>query len=210
MTHLETVATHAARMSRKPNKTQAFDILKSAIEGERALSDKEAASLYNFFMPAINKKKVKNDTEWLALAAEKQSSYREYLTFLHSDGETTYCTNGYRLHFIHDKREAGYYDQQGEKVDVDLNYPDVKRVIPNKKEMTKHTVKISELAVKYSDANIKAINLYDDMWFSVEMVLQALQGVDDVEFFASEGLNLVLFENIADTGRTAVIMPLAK
>jgi hypothetical protein len=124
----------AANQRRKPTKTNAFQSLRTLIDNPDESRQADAiADLYAFFMPPAPKV-PKTPFEWLASACADKNDLRAYLRMVRSDGARAYATNGHILFIDNsDKRAAGYYDIAGNPIDDSATYPDIDRVIPERK-----------------------------------------------------------------------------
>ena len=135
MTGIQTIATAASRLRKKPSKVEAFEIVESAAISEGRMSEEQLAVLYVFFMPTITK--IKSPFHWCVKAKGKKD-VRYYLNHVYSDGVRTMATDGHRLHVINEVREKGWYDNNDQLIHQDgyANYPDMDRVIPSGKGFT--------------------------------------------------------------------------
>lgn len=120
------IQTAAHRLNRKLKKHEAQAIIESLYNGHAA-DPKDLAALYKYFMPAIPKRC--DPVAWVAKARSKEQ-VRVYLTQSYSDGKYLIATDGHRMHWIETDLPAGYYDHDGQLIDIDGTFPDWKRVIP--------------------------------------------------------------------------------
>lgn len=131
MTNIDTAAFNAAKI----NKEQAAYLIKQAYytatpSGGQKLSQNELAALYKFFLPTVKNTKAKNAVEWVNLAVSRDKS-RPHLTLSYSgNGSELAGTCGHRLHLAECNLQAGFYNSRGDKIDVDYNYMDYRKVIP--------------------------------------------------------------------------------
>lgn len=190
----------------KPNKKQAFAIVKELIAISEKDIDIELGQLYNFFLPSIPAK-PKTDMQWVSKALEKKGTHRPQLVNAYSDGETLVGTDGHRMHWLENSHlPTGFYNSQEGKLDLDdLVYPDFKRVIPSKvytwsgnfADCEKREVTGYLVYIFHSDGHSK------ECAFNKQFIDQALSGMDNPDFCLTEdGQRL----HIKDGLKNAVIM----
>lgn len=194
------------------NKANALNILRDMVDvGNNVITDEQLAALYSYFTPNIKRRKPKNDFEWLQQAAGTEET-RPYLHHLHSDGEDIHATDGNRLHILTKALPEGFYNSEGIKIDVDANYPDVKRVIPKTNDVKNVTLSECKRDLTYSGSfrinGICVINLWGDAWFQEQYVVDAVQGLEIVSVhFNNTAKDSPVLLKISDT-KQAVIMPI--
>lgn len=113
---------------KKPKKAEAQAIIEGLYNGN-TLSSEDMAKLYKYFMPA-KPRKPKTVFDWVYSAVSKEK-IRPYLHHVWSDGQTAVATDGHRLHKAALGLPEGFYDQQGNKLDIDFTFPNWQRVIPD-------------------------------------------------------------------------------
>ena len=141
------IARLAANLSKKPNKTYAFNVVLDIIESYGA-TDAQLASLYAFFLPPVTK--IKGPFDWL-IKARSEKDVRYYLNHVYSDGERTMATDGHRLHVINEKRKPGWYDDNDQLIhDPEwAKYPNVDQVLPC--SGSSFTLKVKDLPIHTVD-----------------------------------------------------------
>ena len=91
----------------------------------------QLAQTYKYFQPAVPKK-CANILDWVGKAKSKEQT-RYYLTEMYADKDNIVATDGHRLHLTpNNQGYDGYIDNKGNVIDIDGNYPDYKKVIPEK------------------------------------------------------------------------------
>lgn len=201
---INTVATMAARMNKKPKSEHVFDIVKSMI-GDGVVDGKDAATLYAYFIPASTKgKTVKTPEQWVGLAKGVRD-VRAGLNLLYSDGENLVATDGHRLHMMPTTLRPGYYDAAMQSVECDYIYPDYKGVIPDACKMTEYSADISELKIDAESKNLVWYMLPCGAQVQKRYLDGALQKEEQFKYLSNGPGNAILLQ--FDDGRKVVIMP---
>jgi len=139
MNDADAIRSQAAAIAttKKPSKKQAHQFTEQLVQavehGESFEEHSHAiAALYAYFMPALPKK-PKTSHGWVSKAAAKKDA-REYLRFVHSDGDDLVATNGYRLHVLYGEGVAPGFYAPGDELtpdNVSYTYPDWRRAAPS-------------------------------------------------------------------------------
>lgn len=94
----------------------------------------ELTLLYSYFLPAPPKKS-KTLHQWVSKARAKREDRRYYIADIYSDGDALVATDGVRVHIVDGlSLPKGYYDTNLKPLDVDWNFPDYARIIPEYKK----------------------------------------------------------------------------
>lgn len=191
---------------RKPTKQQAQNLIASLAESAKPEDLKCYALLYTFFKPAAPKV-AKTAFDWVAQAVSKDVT-RPYLNYVYADGPAIVATDGYKLHTAPnvDGLPNGFYDSQGNKIELDANYPDWRRILPEEKNlvtMDKNKLEIAE-GGKGGKQQAYKIGLAD-VGFNTKYLDQATLGEKTFDVYLCDGgFNPVVVRN--KFGK-AVIMP---
>jgi len=127
--NINDISTLAAN-KKKPNKNDAFAILKDAIEN--GMTEASASSLYAFFLPSPTKAKVKEDAfKWVSLA-QGINDMRRHIQYIHVEASWVVGTDGHRVHVSPNTESLseGFYDASGAKIEWKEVFPDWKRLFP--------------------------------------------------------------------------------
>lgn len=120
-------------------RNDAFLMAQTLLEGGE-LSEIQKEALYKYFSPAVPKK-AKKAWQWVAKAVGVKD-VRYYINFLYSDGRRLIGTDGHRMHWIETDLEPGYYCPKTlERVVCDGRFPDIDRVIPERKTFAQFYLK---------------------------------------------------------------------
>lgn len=125
MTTIQTLAANAGKLSKSKVQQLLADLY---AKSDDELLQNKLAGAYAHFMPALPKK-AKTSFEWVCKARSKRAA-RYYINNAYSDGEYLVATDGHRLHYIPTELEEGYYDQNGDKIEVDATFPIWRRISP--------------------------------------------------------------------------------
>ena len=209
---LNTIATLAHM--RKVKKAAAFDHVRDLINQldlEDGTSAFMLADLYAYFQPATPAK-PKSAIHWIS-KAQGVKDVRYYLNHLYAKGGDLVATDGHRLHITRSSTLAeGFYNPQGDAVEVSAKYPDYERVIPKGDYVT----------VSHDDVKIindaKAGDLYQYTYtysnteytahFNKRYVDQALTGLDitDIKLYDPAFPRMLISGVIENHDVQAVIM----
>jgi len=194
--NINEIATIANRI-KKPNKSMAFDIIKSIIENNGQINEHDTVKLYAFFLPPIPAN-PKTPEQWISKAVAKKD-IRSYLNQMHVSNGRLVATDGHRLHFTDTDLDDGYYDQNLNKLDIEDRYPDIERVIPA--DLPVYHVDKMDLVVSGNMTAYKINNSH----YQKKYIDQALSGLDNPVFHCADNDDSKLL--ISDGNRHAVIMP---
>jgi len=187
------IAQLAANLSKKPNKTYAFNVVLDIIENYGA-TDTQLASLYAFFLPPITK--IKSPFDWL-VKARGNRDVRYYLNHVYSDGERTMATDGSRLHVINEKRTAGWYDDNEQLVHNEdwARYPDVDQVLPC--SGSSFTLKVKDLPIHTVDLKTHLYVMPDGWGMNKQYIDEAcgLSSDHSVIYFTDSQKCKVIYDN---------------
>lgn len=196
------IQTAANRLNRKITKAQAQSIIENLYNGVAA-DPKDLAALYKYFMPAIPKKA--NPVAWVAKARSKEQS-RYYITQSYCDGTYLVATDGHRLHCTLCDKPAGYYDHDGNVIDMEGTFPKWENIMPK----VKHSFAFDTAKALLGDYKGKATYELPDLGvaFNKRYVDDALNGLSQCEIWHTgdyrDPIKIILPHG------TAVIMPIRK
>ena len=195
--NINNIATLASKQ-KKPNKEKAFNTLKDIIK--TGADDEKLATLYSFFIPPIPAKS-KTLEHWVAKALAKKD-IRDYLKYLYVTKGIMVATDGHRLHCSPINLDDGFYNSQLSKIDVNYNYPDIRRVIPNEKDMTRFN---GELML--SDKEGLSVYKLEDVYIQKTYFDDAMSGITEPEIYLHGSIDQVLIKD-RNSARFAVVMPI--
>lgn len=92
---------------KRPNKSEAFNIVRDALLTGDALTSNQLQALLLYFAPPVPAK-PKTGAQWVARAAGTKDT-RKWVNYLHSDGRHLYGTDGHRMHRCRTDLPAGAY-----------------------------------------------------------------------------------------------------
>lgn len=124
------IATLAAN-KKKPNKNDAFAILKDAIEN--GMTEASASSLYALFLPSPTRAKVKDDAfKWVSLAQDIKDHHTP-IQYIHVEESWVVATDGHRVHVSPNTENLseGFYDRFKIKVKGKEVFPKWNRLFPD-------------------------------------------------------------------------------
>lgn len=110
-------------------KSEAFDLIKAMRNG-KSPTELELDRLYLYFAPVATKGNITGE-QWVTKAVAK-NDLRVYLKYVYVESGVMYGSDGHRVHWIDTDKPDGFYCPKTlEKVELDLKYPNMKRVISN-------------------------------------------------------------------------------
>ena len=200
--NINTIATSASQLSKRVSKKEAFAIIKELVD--RPINEYDISRLYSYFMPPVPAK-PKTAEQWVAKAMAK-ADVRYYLNYLYSDGKRLLATDGHRLHAMPTDLEAGFYNTDLVKVDVDARYPDTNRVIPDVSCWAISRFVLAEAeAVDVQDWGL-AVEVAPNTWIRRQYMVDAMRGESEVNVYYRDKRTAVRIDY--DDGGMAVLMPI--
>lgn len=106
------------------------------------------SKLYKIYLPTTKPTKtaLKNPEIWVKQAVFKDDDKnRICLRYCYVEGGVMYATNTHTLHYCATDRPDGYYDANFNKIDVDMGYPDVKKIVETAKRSSKINQTIDDI-----------------------------------------------------------------
>lgn len=202
------IQTKAFNLPYKPKKEDVQDYIEKLYNTTQDNQDKaRLAELYKFFMPTPPAK-CKDLKQWVTKALNLNHD-RPTLQAAYCDGENYIATDGHRMHIIPlTLFPTGYYDHKLNKLDIDLIYPEYKRLIPTKTLKDKLIV-TSGIIDKNKDITFHLFNA--PIKFNLRYITELMNGDKEATVYCSEvyirgniNASPVLFEFV---DRSAVLMP---
>lgn len=214
-------SAYNAKQRRKPSKEHIATTLANLAEKYPDIMPDLAMIYGHFFMPgkAPAKKATTCPWTWLALAIDPKD-IREYLQFIHVRDGVASATDGHRLHQVRVDAPDGHYCPRTFTLVHPLgwqNYPDVARVIPDRKTMESVTLARVQTSARGIIRGVTVVDLVvDDMTPDGCRVCSV-----NAEYWAhatapAQGVGVVHYKGERDTvrvdlatwpGAIAVVMP---
>ena len=199
-TNIQTLATRDK--STKLKKHEAAAMIEQLYEDRNSVNDYDLARLYKFFMPALPKI-AKTDFQWLAKAISKEET-RPHLNYIYCDGEHAIATDGCRMHWLLCNIPVGFYDSNQNKIDVDLTFPDWKRIMVTHEHSGTLDIEACELG-KTGYSGIIAYTI-KNILFNKTYIDDALNGANKAEITYSTNDGSLQHMKFTMGNRNAVVM----
>ncbi len=144
---------------------------KTYFEHLDGIGNDDIERLYRYFLPAIPKT-AKTPAQWIAKATSiPGNDSREFTSYLAVINGKLVATDGNRLHFTttfdHEEFLDGkFYDPKSlNPVDIDLQFPDIERVIPSYREdgfVSLNLDDCEQSVIKYQGADLQVVKVLDN------------------------------------------------
>lgn len=215
MTDINTIATLATRLDKKPNKQVVWELLEKEVFPIEGLGVETKAVLYRFFMPAPPAK-AKTLHHWVAKAVSKEGT-RPYLNHVYFDGMFLVATDGHRLHYSKPDDLGAYekecfYDAAGNKVNGDgFTFPQWQRVVPEAGESVRLTVsdlRVVQVESKDKGAPANAYVLPNDTYVNIKYLDEALNGHKEFTVLNADSDHKTPVLITTPDNRRSVVMPI--
>ena len=124
------IQTQAYELPKKPTKKKAMETLEVLYKHAPDDVRHQVAELYKYFQLSTPKKS-KNLSDWVNLATSGEETRAHLVNTYCRDG-VLYGCDGYRIHMTPSTLKTGFYDPSGTRLLLDYEYPDMKRITPEK------------------------------------------------------------------------------
>lgn len=147
--YLATKAMNVSKVSKSTAQwhiAELYEQLAQLEDFEKSGAEKKLIELYRFFKPTPPKT-AKTAFDWVGQAVSTEK-HRDYIHHIFVADGRMQATDGHRLHVAKTDLKNGFYAVTGEKLDVDLSFPDTDGILPDKDKMTKFNIDLTACDVQ--------------------------------------------------------------